>query len=127
MIRLTKWQVIAMHGQLVSETGGLNGLRDETLLESALGAPFQCFGDVELFPSIESKAPRLAYGLIRNHAFVDGNKRIGAHVMLVFLTLNGVDLSYSQDELYGIVSEVASSSSGFEDLQRWIRSHRVSP
>ena len=60
-------------------------LQDEALLDSALAAPFQEFGGKVLFPSIEEKADRLGYGLIKNHAMIDGNKRIGTHVMLVFL------------------------------------------
>ena len=99
MIVLTKVQVIALHDQLISETGGDGGLRDEGLLESALNAPFQSFDGVEPFPSIQQKAARLGFGLIKNHPFVDGNKRIGAHAMLVFLELNRIELQYTQDDL----------------------------
>ena len=78
MIVLSKEQIIALHDALIAETGGDTGLRDEGLLESTLNAPFQSFGNVEPFPSIQQKAARLGYGLIKNHPFVDGNKRIGA-------------------------------------------------
>ena len=99
MIILSKQQVIALHTQLIGETGGIDGIRDESLLESALNAPFQSFGGQEMFPSIPQKAARLGYGIIKNHAFLDGNKRIGTHIMLVFLALNKVELYYTQKEL----------------------------
>ena len=86
MIILSKEQVILLHAQLIAETGGAEGVRDEGLLESALYAPFQSFGDRDVYPSIQQKAARLGIGLTKNHAFVDGNKRIGAHAMLVFLS-----------------------------------------
>ena len=120
MIVLSKEQVIALHAQLIEETGGVGGLRDEGLLDSALNAPFQSFGNVEPFPSIQQKAARLGYGLIMNHPFVDGNKRIGAHVMLVFLALNGIELDYTQDELADVILSVASGETGFDDLLKWI-------
>lgn len=86
MKKLSKDQVLALHAELICETGGIEGLRDEGLLDSALSTPFQSFGDVDMFPSLQQKGARLGYGLIRNHAFVDGNKRIGAHVMLIFFS-----------------------------------------
>ena len=120
MIVLSKEQVIALHAQLIAETGGVGGLRDEGLLDSALNAPFQSFGNVEPFPSIQQKAARLGYGLIMNHPFVDGNKRIGAHVMLVFLALNGIELDYAQDELTNVILSVAAGEIGFDELLKWI-------
>lgn len=110
MIVLSKEQIIALHTQLISETGGTDGLRDEGLLDSALGAPFQSFGDQDVFPSIEQKAARLGFGLVHNHAFIDGNKRIGAHAMLVFLALNGIELDYTQDELSDIFLKIAAGN-----------------
>ena len=88
MIRLTKEQVIKLHDQLIEATGGTKGVRDEGLLDSALETPFQAFGNQDLYPTLQAKAARLGYGLIMNHAMVDGNKRIGVHVMLIFLELN---------------------------------------
>ena len=105
MIILTKEQIISLHDELICETGGIHGLRDEALLDSALHSPFQSFGGVEVFPSIQQKGARLGYGLISNHVFLDGNKRIGAHVMLVFLALNKMELEYTQDELIKIVMQ----------------------
>ena len=92
MIRLSKPQILLLHEQLIAETGGSSGLRDEGMLDSALNAPFQTFGGEDVYPSLQQKAARLCFGLVKNHPFVDGNKRIGAHVMLVFLALNGIEL-----------------------------------
>lgn len=125
MIILSKKQVIFLHSQLISETGGTDGLRDEKLLESALNAPFQAFDNVEAFPSIQQKAARLAYGLIKNHAFVDGNKRIGTHIMLVFLALNKIELEYTQAELSNTILKVAADEYSFEDLLKWILEHQL--
>ena len=90
MNKLTKVQILLLHSELIRETGGAEGLRDEGLLDSAICAPFQSFDGIDVFPSIQQKGARLGYGLICNHAFIDGNKRIGVHAMLVFLALNGI-------------------------------------
>ncbi|MCD7726457.1 MAG: type II toxin-antitoxin system death-on-curing family toxin [Clostridiales bacterium] len=125
MIILSKEQILLLHTQLLEETGGSDGIRDEGLLDSALNAPFQGFGDTDVFPSIQQKAARLGYGLVKNHAFIDGNKRIGAHAMLVFLALNKVELDYTQEELSEIFLQIAAGESGFEELLRWITSHQL--
>lgn len=125
MIRLTKEQIIFLHSKLIRETGGSDGIRDEKLLESAIETPFQSFGEEELYPSIQAKAARLCYGLVKNHAMVDGNKRIGAHVMLVFLEINGYELSYTQTELSDIILEVASDEKNYEDILQWLLEHQL--
>lgn len=95
------------------------------MLESALSAPFQGFGDAEVYPSLQQKAARLGYGLVKNHPFVDGNKRIGAHAMLVFLALNGVVLQYTQQELSDVVLQVAAGEKEYDDLLDWLLSHQI--
>ena len=125
MIRLTKRQILLLHEQLIRETGGSGGLRDEALLESALEAPFQTYDGQELYPTVQAKAARLGYGLIMNHAMVDGNKRIGAHAMLVLLAVNGIELQYTQRELYEMILSVASGQNGYEDMLSWILSHQL--
>lgn len=124
MKRLSKRQVLLLHGRLLSQSGGLQGIRDEGLLESALEAPFQSFGDTDAYPSLQQKAARLGYGLIKNHPFADGNKRTGAHVMLVFLALNGIELSYTQKELSDIILAVAAGEKEYEDLLVWLLKHQ---
>ena len=122
---LSKKQIILLHEQLIRETGGAAGIRDEGLLEAALFAPLQTFGDEELFPTVYEKAARLGFGLIRNHAFVDGNKRIGAHSMLVFLAINGIETEYTQKELSDIILQIASGEKDYSDLLLWIKTHTI--
>jgi len=125
MIILTKEQILLMDDQLIEETGGSKGLKDEGMLESALAAPFQSFDGKDLFPSVYQKAARLGYGLASNHAFVDGNKRIGAHAMLVFLALNRIRLDYTQEELSELFLGVAADEKGYSDVLNWIVIHLV--
>lgn len=125
MIKLAKHQIIIMHEELIRESGGSTGIRDDALLESALAAPFQEYAGVELFPTIQAKAARLCYGLVKNHPMLDGNKRIGAHVMLIFLALNGYELRYTQQELIDIILEIASGNKNNEELFQWILAHQV--
>ena len=124
MKRLSKKQILMLHSQLIKATGGTNELRDEGLFESAITMPFQSFSGEDLYPSIEAKAARLCYGLVKNHAFFDGNKRIGVHSMLVFLAINDYELKYSQKELYTIILNVASGKKDYEDLLKWIKQHK---
>lgn len=119
----TLQQVLQMHQQLSDATGGSPELRDIGLLESAVSTPFQSFGGFEACPTLEEKAARLGFGLIRNHPFVDGNKRIGAHCMLMLLIINGVSPRYTQTELSDIILETAAGKSGYDALLDWIRSH----
>lgn len=125
MKRLTTEQILLLHRELIKETGGTDGIRDEGLLESALNAPFQSFDGIDSFPSIQQKAARLGFGLIKNHPFVDGNKRIGTHAMLVFLALNGIEIEYTQEELSNIILNVASGDCSFEGLVKWILNHQI--
>lgn len=125
MIRLSLEQVLKLHSQLIEVSGGSDGIRDESLLESALNAPFQSFAGVDVYPSIQQKAARLCYGLVKNHAFIDGNKRIGAHVMLVFLALNNIELDYTQQALSDVILEVASGQRNCENLCAWINKYQL--
>ncbi len=125
MIRLSKSQVLLIHDQLITETDGSYGLRDEGMLDSALNAPFQTFGGEDVYPSLEQKATRLCFGLVKNHPSIDGNKRIGAHVILVFLALNGIELQHSQTELSNIILQLAAGEIDTEDLLYWILSHEI--
>ena len=124
MIRLTAQQVILLQSDLIHETGGEDGLREEWLLDASLNAPFASFDGLDVYPSVQQKAARRCFGLIKKHAFIDGNKRIGAHVMLVFLALNGIDLSYTQDELTQIILDVATGIATFEVLLNWLVDHQ---
>ena len=125
MIILSKDQILALHRQLIQQTGGSDGVRDSNLLDSALQNPFQSFGGEELYPTLQAKAARLGYGLIKNHAMIDGNKRLGTHAMLVFLALNGVELKYTQKELYETILAIAGGGKSYENLLAWILKHQT--
>lgn len=125
MRKLSKEQVLLLHTQLIEEFGGTDGVRDYNLLDSALETPFQSFAGEELYPTIQAKAARLGYGLIKNHTMLDGNKRIGAHAMLVFLALNGIEMKYTQKELYETVLSVGAGSLEYEDLLQWVLDHQA--
>lgn len=120
---LSKEQIIFLHEELIRTSGGLQGILDEGLLDSAIYAPLQTYSGEELYPSLIEKASRLAYGLINNHPFIDGNKRIGTHAMLILLCLNGVELTYEDDELVDIIMEVAAGKAKDEKLYDWIIEH----
>ena len=117
MILLSREQILYLHSKLINATGGIDGIRDEGLLDSALRTPFQAFGGKELYPSVPRKAARLCYGLIQNHAFYDGNKRIGVYVMLVFLELNGMVIDCVDEELIALGLGVASGEMKDEDIE----------
>ncbi len=121
---LNKRQILLLHEQLIRETGGTAGLRDEGMLESALSAPYQEFQSFTPYPTVQQKAARLGYGLVMNHPFVDGNKRIGTHAMLTLLALNGIELTYSQEELSDFILELAAGIQKYEDLLQWILNHQ---
>ena len=123
MKKLTKQQIILLHEILVKHSGGADGIRDFGLLESAIEAPFITFGGFSNYPTPHSKAARLAYGLIKNHPFVDGNKRIGVLAMISFLELNGINLVCTDDELVMIGLGLAEGSLDEKALLRFILEH----
>lgn len=112
-----------LHDDLISQTGGTRGIRDKGLFDSAVHAPFQSFGGSDLYPSLLEKAARLGYGLIKNHPFIDGNKRIGTHAMLVFLAVNHVFLEYEDSELTETILEIASGTKNEKQLLFWLQNH----
>ena len=109
-------QVKELHLEILAATGGPDGVRDESLLASALAAPFQTFGGVELYPSIEAKIARVAYSLVCNHPFVDGNKRTGTHVMSVLLDVNQIETNFSDADIIRIGSDLANGKMDYEQL-----------
>lgn len=120
---LSKRQILMLHSMLMEQSGGMKGLRDEGLLDSAVNLPLQTFGGQELYPTILEKAARLGYGLIHNHPFVDGNKRIGTHAMLVFLDINNVVVTYEDEDLIATILRVASGDMDDVGLLEWLKGH----
>ena len=125
MIKFSKEKVLLLHQLIAEETGGSVGVRDEGLLESALETAFSGFGGQEFYPTKEEKGARLGYSLISNHAFVDGNKRIGVYVMLTFLEVNGIRLDCTNEDVVKIGLGVADGSMDYEALLDWVREHRI--
>ena len=123
MIKFSKEKVLLLHKIMAEATGGGVGIRDEGLLDSALESAFAGYGDKEFYPSKEEKGARLGYTLITNHAFVDGNKRIGMYVMLSFLEMNGIRIRCTDDELVYAGLSVADGSMDYDDLLQWIFDH----
>ena len=124
MIKFSKEKVLLLHKLIAQETGGGIGVRDEGLLESALEAAFSGFGDKEFYPTKEEKGARLGYNLISNHAFVDGNKRIGMYVMLTFLEVNGIHMDCTNDDVAETGLAVASGKMDYDALLQWVKDHR---
>ncbi len=123
MKRLNTEQIKLIHSDVIKASGGSDGTRDEGLLESAANLPFQTFGGEELYPSLLEKAARLGYGLINNHPFIDGNKRIGLHAMLAFLDINGITCNYQDDDLIETILHLAGGTLSNSDLLIWLRCH----
>ena len=125
MMILTVDEIILLHEKLIRKTGGSSGLRDLGLLESAVYSAEGSFGDTEVYPTIQEKAARLGYAITVNHAFVDGNKRIGMLVMLMTLRLNGIRLEYTQQELIALGLGTADGSLHYPEILTWINSHMI--
>lgn len=113
-----------MHQLIAEESGGSVGIKDEGLLDSALENAFQTFDNKELYPSKEEKGARIGYSLISNHAFVDGNKRIGMHIMLIFLEMNGIHMQISDQDIIEAGLGVASGKMNYEGLLNWVLQHK---
>ena len=125
MIKITTQKAKELHLFISKMTGGDPGIRDEALLESALVAPFATFGGEELYPTTEQKAARLCHSLIANHAFVDGNKRIGMFALLIFLDVNGFKFNVTTSEVERLGLALAAGEMGYEELLDFIRVHRA--
>lgn len=124
MIKLSKNKVMELHELLIKETGGSDGLRDSALLESALESAYATFDGFDLYPTIEEKAAKLTFSLINNHAFVDGNKRIGIFVLMIFLEVNDILLDVSNKDLETLGLSLAASNFSQSDLVDWIFEHK---
>ena len=120
MIKFTEEKVLLLHKLITEETGGDPNVRDISLLNSALESAFATFDGKELYPSKEEKGARLGYALISNHAFVDGNKRIGMYVLLTFLETNGIKIRPTNEEVARVGIAVASGEMKYHELLDWI-------
>ena len=121
MIYLYKQQILKLHNRIINEFGGIHEIRDERMLDSALANPLQTFAGLDLYPTCVDKAVQLCYGLIKNHPFLDGNKRIALHSMLILLSTNGLKIEIAHDELIDIIFKVADGSFNSSDLLQLLK------
>ena len=125
MIKISVDMAELLHQLIAQETGGEIGVRDEGLLESALESAFATFDGQDLYPTKEEKGARIGYSLISNHAFVDGNKRIGMHIMLTFLELNGIKLDCKDQDIIDAGLALAAGEMSYKELLDWIKERKV--
>ena len=123
MKKFSREQILLLHEKIVVISGGSAGIRDENLLLSAINSPYQTFDGEDLYPTLIEKAVRLGYNLISNHPFIDGNKRIGLHALLVYLDIHGINLEYNDDDLINLIFGVASGLTSYEEFLNWVKAH----
>ena len=116
MIYLNQNQVLKLHDKIINKFGGIHGIRNEALLQSALANPLQTFAGLDLYPSVFDKAVQLCFGIIKNHPFLDGNKRLGLHLMLILVHINGLKIDIAHDELIDIIFKVADGTFNLHDF-----------
>ena len=124
MIKFSKEKVLLLQKLIIQETGGSAGVRDFGLLDSALECAYATFDGKELFPTKEEKGARLGIAIVSNHAFVDGNKRIGMYVLLTFLEVNGILIDATNEEIVDIGLNLADGKMKYEELLNWINEHK---
>jgi len=120
MVKFSQEKVLLLHKLITEETGGDPNVRDVALLNSALESAFATFDGKELYPTKEEKGARIGYSLISNHAFVDGNKRIGMYVLLTFLEVNGIKIRPTNEDVARVGLAVAAGDMKYEELLDWI-------
>ena len=118
-------EVLTIHEILIEKFGGSKGVRDINVLLSALNRPFATFDGEELHKTINEKAAALIESLVKNHAFIDGNKRTGYVIMRLFMMQNGFDINASYTEKYDFVIDIASGKSEIHEIVNWIKVHQV--
>lgn len=123
VVYLTAVQVLFIHARLLAETGGAPGVRDLGLLESAIARPQATFDGQDLYPSLYAKAAALMVGLVNNHPFIDGNKRVGLTAAALFLVRNGLQLRASNEELEQVTLEAAQGRLTVEQMASWFTRH----
>ena len=124
MIKLSIENVLAIHSLILDATGGMDGVRDEKILDLAVEGIYQTFGGVDIYPSIEEKGARLGYSLICNHPFYDGNKRTGLLASITFLAKNGISLEFSDDDLIVVGLNLANGTMSYKQYLDWIYAHK---
>ena len=127
---MTHWKpalgdVLHFHEKLIARTGGAGGIRDDALIESALGRFDAAYDGHEIYPTLHEKAAAVCYGLVQNHGFIDGNKRIGVEVLRLILVMNGIEIVYTQSELITLGLSIARDEMDVEQVAEWINKHCI--
>ncbi len=125
MRTLTLSEILDLHHQLIQTSGGDQGIRDIGGLESAIAQPRMTFDGEDLYPTIVEKAVALGFSIIKNHPFIDGNKRTGYAAMEIFLVLNGFEINATVDEQESVILQTASGEFSRGDLESWVNSHLI--
>ena len=120
-VYLSVEQIEKLHALQIERYGGSGGCRDRGALESAVARPAMTFGGEDLYPDLAAKAAALMHSLVMNHAFLDGNKRVGAHAVIVFLEVNDCETTITPDELEAVTLAVARGEMDTEPLTIWFR------
>jgi death-on-curing protein len=123
MIEISYEEVMAIHDKTIQEQGGLAGIRDQGALESALAQPYSGFGDYEAYPNLEDKVAALGFSIVRNHPFLDGNKRTGFQAMNIFLMKAGYRLVVNPEEGDHTIRALAAGNVSRAELADWIALH----
>ena len=122
---LSLHEILELHDRIIEITGGAKGIRDIRALESAINQPRVTFNTTDLYPDILTKAAALCFFLVKNHPFIDGNKRIGHAAMEIFLILNGFEIEASIDEQEKLILELASGKMDREEFTTWLNKHFI--
>lgn len=125
MIKITSKDILAIHELIIDATGGCKGVKDYGLLDSAINSAYQTFNNQEIYSTIEEKSARIGYGIISNHAFLDGNKRMGIVSMLTLLNINGIKLNCTDDDIIKLGFSLASGTADYNDLLKWINNNKI--
>jgi death on curing protein len=120
---LTLDEVLELYRRVIERSGGSSGIRDAGALESAVAQPRMTFGGEDLYPTLIEKASALGFSLIKNHPFIDGNKRLGHAAVETFLVVNGFEIKATVDEQERIILAVAAGEMTREDFTEWLRDH----
>jgi len=118
-------EILRLHQKLIERTGGATGVRSVPLIESALQRFSASFGECEAYQALEEKAAAVTCGLIQNHGFIDGNKRVGVEAMRLILAMNDVVICYAQKELVDLGLAVAQGSMDVMHVAEWIRQRKA--
>jgi death-on-curing protein len=120
---LSRDKILEMHESLINMYGGVHGIKNECLFDSAINTPFITFAGEELYPTILDKISAVTYFIISNHPMNDGNKRLGIALMLVLCIKNNISIDYTQDELIFLGLSIATNKSDKKTIKEWIINH----